>query len=130
MARLSARRALTVAALGLVFAVNTSAQQRPLSQVVTGVVIDVTGAVLPSASVVLTASSAPARTTSTDASGVFRFDDVPQGRYEILVSFEGFRPTTTRLTVGSRAPAALRVTLPLANVTQGITVSNQAEELT
>jgi len=111
--------------------VGASAEQRPAAQAVTGVVIDVTGAVLPNAQVVLiTPPNAIVRTTASDATGTFRFDDVPQGRYEVRVSFEGFQPTTARVTVGARAPSPVRVTLPLANVTQEITVSNQAEDVT
>jgi hypothetical protein len=90
---------------------------------VTGTVNDATGAVLPDAQVELKgAPGEPARSTATDATGAFRFDRVPQGRYDIIVTFEGFRPTTVHLTVGARAPNPLRVTLPLAAVTQEITV--------
>lgn len=46
--------------------------------------------------------------------------------YEIRVSFEGFRPTTARVTVGARALLPLRVMLPLAKVKQDVTVSDQA----
>ena len=61
--------------------------------------------------------------------GNFRFDAVPQGRYEVHVAFEGFQPTTARLTVGGRPPSALRITLPLASLKQEVTVSNQAAEV-
>ena len=98
-------------------------------QVVTGVVVDATGAVLPNADIVLTSASNATITTTTDATGTFRFADVPAGRYEVRASFEGFQPTTVRVTVGSRAPSPLRVALPLASVKQEITVSNQAAEV-
>jgi hypothetical protein len=117
--------------LALVAALGVSAgAQRPAGQVVTGVAVDATGAVLPNAQVVLTtAGNAAVETTVTDATGAFRFGGVPPGRYEVRVAFEGFQPTTARVTVGSRAPSALRITLPLATVKQEITVSNQTAEV-
>src|SRR5262249_32216420 len=106
--------------------VSAAPQARP--QEVTGVAIDATGAVLPGAAVVLTsAGTGAAKTTTTDAGGTFRFESVPPGRYEIRISFEGFQPTTVRLTAATRPPAPVRVTLPLANLTQEVTVSNEAE---
>ena len=112
----------------LALAIGASAgAQRPAGQVVTGVAMDATGAVLPDAQVVLTTgTNTTLQTTATDATGTFRFEGVPPGRYEVHVAFEGFQPTTTRVTVGSRAPSALRITLPLANVKQEITVSDRA----
>ena len=96
----------------------------------TGVAVDATGAVLPQAEVVLlNGSDVTIMTTTTDAAGNFRFEAVPPGRYGVRVSFEGFQPTTAKLTVGSRAPAAVRVALPLANVRQDITVSSQTPEV-
>src|SRR5262249_26960161 len=105
---------------------RAQAQPRQNPQLVTGVAVDTTGAVLPNAQIVLTAagSAAAVQTVSTDANGVFRLAAVPPGRYEVTVSFEGFQPTTIKVTVGSRAPGALRIVLPLANVRQEITVSN------
>jgi outer membrane receptor protein involved in Fe transport len=120
----------TIAGLLLVVAADVAAQTRPASSI-SGVAIDGTGAVLPSAAVVLaTSAHVPVRTTTTDADGAFRFEDLAQGRYEVRVSFEGFQPTTVRVTIGSRPGAPLRIMLPIANVEQEITVSNQASEVT
>jgi Carboxypeptidase regulatory-like domain len=118
-----------IAAVLLVVAVDVGAQPRPLPSI-SGVAIDGTGAVLPSATVDLTTSAhVPVRTTTTDADGAFRFEGLRQGRYDVRVSFEGFQPTTVRVTVGSRPVAPLRIMLPLANVEQEITVSNQESEV-
>ena len=116
-------------AVSLVSARVHGAQSRTQSQAVTGVAVDPTGAVLPNASVVLRSAGGQTRDTSTDATGVFRFDNVPPGRYDVLVTFEGFQPTSVRVTVGSRAPSPVRITLPLAAVTQEVTVSNEAVEV-
>jgi Carboxypeptidase regulatory-like domain len=103
---------------------HISAQQRTNAQTVSGVVVDVTGTVLPNAEVVLgSASGATVQTTTTDATGTSRFDGVAPGRYEARVAFEGCRPTTVRVTVGTRAPSPLRVTLALAAVKQEASTS-------
>jgi outer membrane receptor protein involved in Fe transport len=121
--------ALAIAMLVLFAAADLGAQSRP-AQPVTGVAVDATGAVLPNATVVLTTpANVTVQTTTTDAAGNFRFEAVPQGRYDVRIHFEGFQPTTARVTVGARAPAPLRIMLPLANVEQKITVSNQAPEV-
>lgn len=117
-------------AIVLAATLGVSTQPRANGHVVSGVAVDATGAVLPHALVVLaTASNATVQTASTDAAGAFRFEGVLPGRYEIRVSFEGFKLTTLPVIVGSRAPARVRITLPLANVKQDITVSDQAPEV-
>jgi hypothetical protein len=107
------------------------AQRAPVSAgTVTGVVVDVTGAVLPDALVELKgANGATVKTVATDGTGAFRIDGVAQGRYDVLVTFAGFRPTSVRLTMGARAPNPLRVTMPLAAVTQEVNVSNGETEV-
>jgi len=121
--------AAAVAVMTAIAAPRVAAQARPTGQTVTGTAVDPTGAVLPNADVALSRPDGTAMTTRTDATGAFRFDAVPPGRYELRVAFEGFQPTTVRLTVGARAPAPLRIALPLAGVTQEITVSNQTPQV-
>src|SRR5262249_26669494 len=106
------------------------AHRAPTTQPVTRVAIDPTGAVLPNAEVVLTTTAgSTVQQTTTDAAGNFRFDGVAHGRYEVHVAFKGFQPSTSRVTVGGRAPSPLRITLPLASLKQEVTVSNQAAEV-
>src|SRR5215470_14893225 len=121
----SNRKRLAIAVLLLALAADLRGQTRP-APALAGVAVDATGAVLPNATVELTNPAHATVQTTTDAQGGFRFEGVPPGRYELRISFEGFQPTTLRVTIGARAPAALRVTLPLAGVRQEITVSNQA----
>jgi len=123
------RRITAVCVIALVCAGSPVHAQRAV-QPITGVVVDTTGAVLPNAQVDLqTPAGEKVESTLADASGNFRLDPVPPGRYQIVVSFEGFRPTTARVTVGGRPPSAVRVTLPLAAVQQEITVSNAPTEV-
>jgi len=106
------------------------AAQRPAEQPLTGVVVDATGGVLPNAQVELKSGTGPlVESTTADSLGAFRFESVATGRYEVLVTFPGFRPTTMRITVGSRAPAPLRITLPLAAIEQEVRVGRGSAEI-
>src|SRR5579884_3753159 len=49
---------------------------------------------------------------------------------DVVVTFEGFQPTTVHLVIGARPPAPLRVAMPLAGVTQEVNVSNAPTEVT
>jgi len=83
--------------------------------VVGGVVEDQTGAVLPAATVELVnAAGAVVQIVNTDAAGAFRFERVAPGAYELRAGYEGFKPATTRLRVGTRAPSPQRLVLDLA----------------
>src|ERR1035437_482561 len=114
-----------VALIGM-FGGSLGAQPRQAGLTVTGVAVDATGSVLPHAEVVLTTAgtTTTVATTTTDGAGTFRLASVPPGRYDVHVTFEGFQPTLARVTVGTRTPSPLRVVLPLANVTQHVTVSS------
>src|SRR5262245_50421433 len=100
--------------------------QTPLSAyTLSGTVFDQDEAVLSKAKVTLKGSDkesglSRARSATTDASGAFRFEKLAAGSYEILVEREGFKTTTVPVTVGARAPAPLRIVLPVAEVQQDI----------
>jgi hypothetical protein len=114
--------ALLVALLGF--------PQAPVPVAVTGLVQDQTGAVLAAATVELVnASGAVVQTTAADAAGLFRFDGVAPGQYELRARYEGFKSATAKLRVGTRAPSSQRLVLPLGDLTQEITVSNAAAEV-
>src|SRR5438477_11254481 len=89
--------------------------QRETGVAVTGTFVDQTGAVLPSAAVELrnAAGTALQSTTSTQT-GEFTFQGIPPGRYDVVATFEGFQQTAVKVTVGARAPSAVRITMPLA----------------
>jgi len=113
-------------------AVTALGAQGPAGAPITGVVVDGTGGVLPSAEVELrTSAGALVRSTTADSSGAFQFDRVTPGRYDVVVTFEGFRQTTVRVSVAARgaAPAPLRVTMPLAAISQEVTVGTLPAEV-
>src|ERR1700730_14893151 len=122
-------RSLSALLLTIVLVVidHPAEAQRPAGLPVTGLVVAPTGGAPPPREVELrSAAGVTVESTVTDSAGAFRIDRVPPGRYEVLVTFPGFKPTTARVTVGSRAPGALRVTMPLASITQEVTVGRAA----
>lgn len=109
---------------------GAGAQQRPPAAVVTGVIVDITGAVLPNAQVDLaSAAGLTVQSTLADESGTFRFDRVAPGRYDIRAVFDGFEPTMVHVLVANRAVAPVRVTMPIAGIRDVVTVGTAAAEV-
>lgn len=63
----------------------------PVHSSVTGTVLDPDGRPVANAEVLLTQAASVAARARTDASGAFRADWLPAGRYEVHVALEGFR---------------------------------------
>jgi outer membrane receptor protein involved in Fe transport len=123
-----------VIALALLLTLAPAAPQgapRANGTVVTGVVLDQTGAVLPGATVqLIDGAGAAVQTTTADARGAFRFETVTTGSYELRAAFEGFKTAASKLRVGNRPPGAQRLVLEIAGVTQEVTVSDGQAEAT
>src|ERR1039457_3844776 len=68
-----------------------SARAQAISGDLTGTVLDVSGATIPNASVVALNDATGLKTTAqTNAEGVYRFTNLPIGRYTIAASATGF----------------------------------------
>jgi len=79
---------------------------------------------LPGAEVALIpASGDAAQTGVTDGAGVFRFERVAPGTYDIRTEFPGFTTNVSRVRVGGRAPAASKIVMTLEGVKQEISVT-------
>ena len=106
---------------------DDSAQASPEpTRIITGSVLDPSGAAIPGAAVTLT--SADGQTTAnatTDSAGAFRFEKVTQGTYLIHVQASGFRETDLNVNVGRKPPSLLRVNLAIAARTETVTVGAQ-----
>jgi hypothetical protein len=122
------RQFLIATALVLFFGASAAAQ-RPAGVTVTGTVADQTGAVLPTVQIELRGADGQTRSTTTGDLGQFQFPSVTSGRYDIVASFDGFQTTTVHVTVGNRAPGAVRITMPLAGIRQEITVGTAPAEV-
>src|SRR5437763_736175 len=112
-----------VALLSLCLSATAGAQSPASSVTVTGIVQDQTGAVLAAATVdLVNAAGAVVQTTQADDAGLFRFDRVAAGQYELRARYEGFKSASAKVRVGARAPSPQRLVLPLGDLTQEITV--------
>lgn len=123
---------LLLAALAAVPAATT-AQTAPASQsaaarTLSGTVADsLSRQVLPFATVVLQpAAATPVLSTISNEHGAFRFEQVPAGRYQLLVRYIGYQtaaPVTVE--VGAGQPATLSPVLlaPAGQQLQGVTVT-------
>ncbi len=99
------------------------AQNPPAIITLTGTVLDQNAALIGKAQVTLKGGEpVRSRSTKTDASGAFRFDKLAAGEYELVVTLEGFKPTTLQVTIGNRAPAPVQVVLPVAELHQEVSV--------
>src|SRR5262249_40693642 len=63
------------------------------------------------------------------ADGIFSFDRVGGGNYAIQVQLEGFKVTTSRVTVTNRPPGPLDIKLEIADFRQEITVAVAANQV-
>jgi Ca-activated chloride channel family protein len=94
--------------------------------VVQGTIVDPAGYVVPGATVQLVAGTRVAAESVSRTDGAFTFRDVPPGSYEIRVRLAGFRETRTTITVGTAAPAALRLRLLVGNMNESITIPSES----
>lgn len=108
----------------------SSPQSGGTAGVITGVVTDPSGAVVPNVAVTISnpVSRFEASTTS-DALGVFRFRNVPFNRYHFAVSESAFAPFETDLEVNSSVPIDLPVQLQLKGSNTEVTVEGSSEDL-
>jgi hypothetical protein len=102
------------------------AMSQSLLGTVGGVVKDDQGGSLPGAVVTL-AGKAGSRTTTTDATGVYRFLAIDPGTYAVEVTLAGFKPTRREnVTVSVGAQVAIDLTLGVGGITDTITIVGEA----
>src|SRR5215468_5961381 len=98
----------------LLCAISSSglAQSLGSAGTVNGVVSDPNGGLVQGATVIIQNSvTGYRRTTTTDTAGAFRFSDVPQNNYQLIVSASGFSPSSQSLAVRTSVP--ISVSIPL-----------------
>ena len=91
------------------------------TQTVSGTVTDISGAVIPGATVTATAAGAATHSATTGAAGDFQLA-LPAGNYTVTASAAGFAPAVQSITLGAQ-PLTLNLTLPVAQTTQTIAVN-------
>jgi uncharacterized protein YfaS (alpha-2-macroglobulin family) len=94
---------------------------------VTGTVVDVTGAVIPGATVTLHEFLAgKSRTAHTNAAGQFSLNALPAARYQVQISAPGFEVLSRDLAVQPRDRAVLSIALAVGFANQTVTVEAAA----
>ena len=108
---------------------TTSEMGRP-SQL-SGTIVDVSGAVLAGASVMVrTADGSVERLTQADSSGSFSFSGLPAGTYQLVVSSPGFATKEVPVTVEASGEAApLRISLVVSTVSTTVDVQGREDSL-
>ncbi len=92
---------------------------------VSGVVLDPSGAVVSDANITLHYKDEDReQSTTSGATGEFYFHGVRAGSYELQVQHAGFKLYKTRLKVGHRARAPLRIVLDIAELKETVTVDS------
>ncbi len=91
--------------------VQQATKPTPVTGTLAGTVVDQAGAGVAGATVELLASRRVQRTTTTDRQGAFRFDEVPEGTYEVRVARAGFTSMAMSVSISDKPVAPLRLTL-------------------
>jgi Ca-activated chloride channel family protein len=99
---------------------------RAAGVIVQGTIVDPAGLAVPGATVQLVAGARVSAESVSRTDGAFTFRDVPPGTYEIRVRLAGFRETRTTITVGTTAPAALRLKLLIGSMSETVTVVSES----
>ncbi len=92
-------------------------------RVISGVVLDPSGAAIPGAKVILIRADGTLVDQSlTDNTGGFRFNHVAVGEYTVDIQAAGFRETKVSAVVGAKQPPSLRVVMPIEVEKQTVNV--------
>ena len=102
---------------------GAKAQSGGSSTSVTGTVVDVTGAVVPNASVeIRNPVSGFERSTATDSTGKFSIPNVPFNPYHLTVTGQGFNSYAQDIDVRSVVPVNLNISLKVKGSAETVTV--------
>ena len=93
-----------------------------------GAITDATGAAFPDAQVeIINRATNIVTSTKSNASGEYRFSNIPVGSYDLTVVAKGFRTTTERgVAVELNKTATLNVSVQVGSVTETVEVSEAA----
>jgi hypothetical protein len=120
-----ARRAILVFAVFVCLASLAAAQS---TSSLNGSVTDPTGAAVAGASITLTEpATGSKRTTTSNASGLYQFLDVPPGSYQLTAAASGFAHyVTAKVTLLVKTPSTVKIQLQLEGVKTSVEVEGEA----
>jgi hypothetical protein len=103
---------------------DSAGQTEAPSTSVSGTVLDPSGSFIPGADVSLIATNGrPIAKTTSDGKGEFRFEKVPQGKYQVRVTSMGFRDGVAPVTIAGKAIPPLRIIMTIAVVSEVVSVN-------
>jgi hypothetical protein len=107
-----------------VFINNVIAQNSSRIVVISGTVLDPSGASAPDSAVTLKqGNSRIVSKTTTDISGGFRFEGISPGNYSIEVQHKGFEVSTCRIKISTTPPLPLTIKLALARLVSEVSIT-------
>jgi hypothetical protein len=110
--------------------IAASAQSGGNSAVISGTVVDASGAVVPNAAVEIhNPVSGFDHKATTDNAGTFSFTNVPFNSYHLAVNAAGFAETFQDVDVRSAVPITLKVSLGIAGSNTAVTVEASGADL-
>ncbi|MCA1585211.1 MAG: TonB-dependent receptor, partial [Acidobacteria bacterium] len=119
-----------VAVLALVLASTATYGQGVQTGVLTGTVVDSDGLVLPGVTVTVTSPALQgARSTVTDANGVYSVRGLPPGQYALVFDLSGMKSVQANQRVDLGLTARVDAKMQLATVTEAITVTAELPSL-
>ncbi len=129
---LRSRVSLLLAVLGILIFASPAALQAQTgnSGTIAGVVKDPSGAAIPDADVTIANPvSGYQREMKTDATGQFRFPNIPFNPYHLTVTTLGFAPYTQDVNVSSAVATALEIALKISAASTNVTVTENSSDL-
>lgn len=114
--------------LAFLFASSAALAQSLLYGSLTGTVTDVSGAVIPGATVTAQEmQTGVTATATTDSAGIYRFSNLHPGTYKVTIAGKGFATRqTTGVQVNANEVARVDAQLQVASATQQVIVTTQA----
>jgi outer membrane cobalamin receptor len=104
--------------------------QSVASGTIEGTVVDPSGGIVVGAAVeIQNPVTGFTQTAVTDASGMFRFANIPFNNYHIQVIQEGFRPAAQDVSVRTAVTVPVKITLDVAGVAQEVKVQADTEDI-
>jgi hypothetical protein len=112
-----------VLAVAVVCAGATRARAQDGTGAIEGVVTTMNGTVaLPGVKIVVFAVNREVASLVSEGDGRYRVDDLPEGKYSVVASLEGFRTAGLAVTVVAARPAVLPIDLSIATLTDTVDV--------
>jgi len=119
-----------LAVVALLIGSSHSASAQQTESRIIGTITDPNGGSLPGVAVTVTSTSTGAvRSVVSDEQGRYTVTNLAPGTYQVALELSGFAPSRRDVAVGVGDAKAVDVTLPLAGVTEAVTVAAEASPL-